>query len=178
MERPAIDILPYEAIPAQCEPYEAAVLGAAETLAAFLRDRLPGAGVEHIGSTAVAGCAGNGILDLMVLCPAGKLDDIRQCIDELGFQHQSTRDPFPEERPMRTGAFEYSGRRYLVHVHLLSADSTEAEELRYFRDCLRADRELRAAYVAFKKKVLGKGVQDPAEYAEQKGEFMRQCLGR
>ena len=78
---------------------------------------------------------------------------------------------------MRTGAFDFEGRRYLIHVHVVAAESPEAEATRYFRDCLRADSELRRAYVAYKKKILAAGVSDSIDYAIAKGEFIRQCLG-
>lgn len=178
MEQPAIKILPYEARPVRCEPHAAGVMAAATALAQFLREQLNGAAVEHIGSTAVPGCAGKGTIDLVVLYRDEALVEVRDQIDELGFQRQTTREPFPEDRPMRTGAFEYEGQRYLVHVHVVSAESREAEDLRYFRDCLRADPELRAAYVAFKRKLLAGGIRDSIDYAIAKGEFIRQCLGR
>ena len=40
--------------------------------------------VEHIGSTSVPGCAGKGIIDLMVLYPVGGLEHARQVLDSLG----------------------------------------------------------------------------------------------
>jgi GrpB-like predicted nucleotidyltransferase (UPF0157 family) len=177
MEQPAITILAYDSPPPRCDPYDPAAPAAAAALAGFLRECLAGAIVEHIGSTAVAGCAGKGVIDLLVLYAEGQLETTRERIDALGFQRQTTREKFPEERPMRTGAFEYQGRRYLVHVHVVAAGSPEAEDLRYFRECLRADPELRAAYVAYKKKILASGVSDSVDYAEAKGEFIRQCLG-
>jgi GrpB-like predicted nucleotidyltransferase (UPF0157 family) len=177
MEQPAITILAYEAQAPRCAPPDPELPAAAAALARFLREQLNGAAVEHIGSTAVPGCAGKGIVDLMVLYAEGQLSAAREKIDSLGFQRQTTRDPFPEERPMRTGAFDYQGRRYLVHVHVVAAGSTEAADTLYFRDCLRADSELRAAYVAYKKKILASGVRDSVDYAIAKGEFVRQCLG-
>jgi GrpB-like predicted nucleotidyltransferase (UPF0157 family) len=178
MEQPAIKILPYESGPPRCDRYDERAVDAAAALAEFLRRDVQGVIVEHIGSTAVPGCAGKGIIDLLVLYEPGRLQSVRDKIDALGFQRQTTRDPFPEERPMRTGAFEHQGRPYFVHVHVVFADSPEVEDLRYFRDCLRADAELRSAYVAFKKKLLAKGIADSIDYAIAKGDFVRQCLGR
>jgi GrpB-like predicted nucleotidyltransferase (UPF0157 family) len=177
MEHPAIKILLYESAPARCELPEADAAGAAAALVEYLRTELDNLTVEHIGSTAVPGCAGKGILDVMIAPPDSRFVDVRERIDRLGFQRQTTRETFPEERPMRTGAFEYNGRRFSVHVHIVPAESTEVEDLRYFRDCLRADPELRRAYVAFKKKLLAKGMSDPVDYSIAKGDFIRQCLG-
>ena len=177
MEQPSIKIFAYEARPARCDPPEAGAGVAAAALVQYLRDELHGATVEHVGSTAVPGCEGKGIIDLMIVPPTARLAEVRDHIDQLGFQRQTTRDPFPEDRPMRTGAFDYNEGRYLVHVHIVPAESTEVEDLRYFRDCLRADPELRQAYVKFKKKLLAQGISDSVDYAIAKGEFIRQCLG-
>jgi GrpB-like predicted nucleotidyltransferase (UPF0157 family) len=178
MEQSAITILPYEVRPARCEPQEAGASAAAGALIQFLRQQLPQVTIEHIGSTAVPGCAGKGIVDLVIEYPEGQLVPVREQIDRLGFQRQTTREPFPEERPMRTGAFEHEGHKYLVHLHVVSNASPDVEDMRYFRDCLKADPELRSAYVAFKKKLLARGVTDSTDYAIAKGEFISQCLGR
>lgn len=177
MEQPAITIHTYEAQALCCAPQDPEAPAAAAALVRYLREQVAGATVEHIGSTAVPGCAGKGIIDLMLLYSEGQLPAIREKVDSLGFQRQTTRDSFPEERPMRTGAFDFQGRRYLVHLHVVAAGSTEAADTLYFRDCLRADSELRAAYVAYKKKILASGVSDSVDYAITKGEFIRQCLG-
>jgi GrpB-like predicted nucleotidyltransferase (UPF0157 family) len=54
--------------------------------------------------------------------------------------------------------------------------SLEAEELRRFRDGLRAKRELVATYVAFKRAILANGVTDSLEYCERKGVFVQRAL--
>src|SRR2546429_5977343 len=61
----------------------------------------PRIGVEHIGSTAVPGCRGKGVIDLGVTYVAGDLESAKAAVDALGFQKQAGRDPWPETRPMR-----------------------------------------------------------------------------
>ena len=78
----------------------------AETIVAAKRDLQ----VEHIGSTAIAGCWGKGIIDLLVLYRPGNLESARAALDRLKFQRQSGPEPFPESRPMRVGNVEYFGR--------------------------------------------------------------------
>jgi len=173
-----MEILQYEAPALCCEPVQAAMRAAARAIADYLRQQVPGVEVEHIGSTAVPGCAGKGIIDLLVLYREGDLPTVRRRIDQLGFQRQASRAPFPEERPMRVGAFEHEGRRYFLHVHVVAADASEVDDARFFRDCLRADPELRSAYVALKQKILASGITGPTDYAIAKGEFIRQCLGK
>ena len=109
----------------------------------------------------------------MVLYAPGDLPQAKRILDELGFQPQRTRDPFPESRPMRVGVVARGGKRFRVHVHVIAADAAEATELRAFRDCLRAEPEFRSAYEACKRRILAAGVTDSVAYAEAKTEFIK-----
>jgi GrpB-like predicted nucleotidyltransferase (UPF0157 family) len=133
--------------------------------------------VEHVGSTAVPGCAGKGIVDLMIPClDSEQMAKVKDLLDKLGFQRQEGRDPFPEDRPMRVGAWDRQGERFLLHVHVISADSPEVEEMRFFRACLRADPQLLKLYVARKREVIASGVTDSLDYCNAKGEFIKELL--
>ncbi len=155
------------------DPQAAVVAGSIADAIAALDDALR---VEHVGSTAVPGCAGKGYIDLLVTYPAGRLEDAKRALSALGFQRQTSRDPFPEERPMRVGSVEHAGRRYPVHAHVVAASDPEAAEMLWFRDRLRADAALVRAYVAEKRRILNEGVADGVDYAERKGAFVRATL--
>ena len=161
---------PYEDRPAVCHGYDPRAAEVAQRVTAVIRFHLPGVSVEHIGSTSVPGCAGKGIVDLMLLYPEGQLEVARDVLDSLGFQKQTTRDPFPEDRPMRTGSVVHDGTTFLLHVHVIAASSPEAAGLRRFRDQLRADPDLVASYVAAKKAIIASGVTDSVDYCIRKGE--------
>jgi ubiquinone/menaquinone biosynthesis C-methylase UbiE/GrpB-like predicted nucleotidyltransferase (UPF0157 family) len=176
MTRIESTIGPYEERKAVCQDFDPRAAEVAQWVAAGVRSHLPSVLVEHIGSTSVPGCAGKGIVDLMLLYPEGQLAAARDVLDALGFQRQTTRDPFPEDRPMRTGSVVYDGTTFLLHVHVVAAISPEAEELRRFRDRLRADSGLLASYVAAKRAILGGGVTDSLEYCIRKGEFVQRVL--
>jgi len=168
---------PYESRPAICRDYDPRAADVARLVAAMIRDYLPHLQVEHIGSTSVPGCAGKGIVDLMIPVPAGELENIKQILDGLGFQRQPGRDPFPEDRPMRVGSLIYDGEVFLLHVHVIPANSPEVDDLRFFRVCLRDDPNLRKAYVARKREIIASGVTDSLEYCTKKGEFFKEVLG-
>jgi hypothetical protein len=87
----------------------------------------------------------------MFLYPPGGLGEVRDTLDRLDFQRQKGRAPFPEERPMRVGSVGYKGTRFLLHAHVLAADSPEIAVMRAFRYRLRADPRLLDAYVARKR---------------------------
>ena len=167
---------PYVGVPAVCRNHDPQAAEVAGQVAALISSHLP-IGVEHVGSTSVPGCAGKGIVDLMIPVPEGHLDNVKELLDRLGFQRQTGPDPFPESRPMRTGSWQLADKTFLLHVHLIPADSPEVEQLRFFRACLRADPDLVRAYVARKREIIGDGATDPAEYNRIKGEFLKMVFG-
>jgi GrpB-like predicted nucleotidyltransferase (UPF0157 family) len=168
---------PYERRPAACRDYDPRAAEVARRVGSLIEARLPGIVVEHVGSTAVPGCPGKGVVDLMVLYPPGRLAGARDGLDALGFQRQAGPDPWPEDRPMRVGSLGHDGDRFLLHAHVLAAGSAEVAGLRAFRDRLRADPDLVARYVACKRAILASGVTDPVAYSVRKGRFVEGVLG-
>lgn len=170
-------ILPYSNSGAAYVEYDRAAIDVADTVGALIESAAPWAKVEHIGSTAIPGCAGKGIVDVMVMYPAQRLEPTRSAIDGLGFQPQKTGHIFPDERPMRVGAIEYDGKRYRLHAHVIAMNSPEVQSLRRFRDLLRADPGLRDAYQEKKRAILKSGVREPRAYTQAKGEFITAVMG-
>jgi len=173
-------IRPYpRGTPAACREYDPRAPAVARRVAGLIRRRLPWVPVEHVGSTAVPGCAGKGVVDLLALYrDADELAAIKRVLEELGLHRQRSDTPFPEDRPMRLGALDYDGATFLLHVHVVPADSPEVAELRGFRDRLRADPALVAAYVARKRAIIGAGLVEGGAYARAKGAFIRAVLER
>lgn len=171
-------VYPYWAEPASFREWDKDAPDAAAYLIGSLIKQLPRLQGEHIGSTAIEGCGGKGVIDIMLLYWAGDLEAVRAMLDQRGFQKQTGRDPFPEERPMRTGAIEWNGKRFRIHAHVIAAESAEAGQLREFRDQLRGDSALRAAYVNSKRAILGAGITDTLDYCVAKGEFIERTLAR
>jgi GrpB-like predicted nucleotidyltransferase (UPF0157 family) len=77
---------------------------------------------------------------------------------------------------MRTGSLVHDGTVFLLHVHVIAADSPEVQELRSFRDRLRGDPEFVASYVAVKRVIIASGVTDSLVYSIQKGDFVQKAL--
>jgi GrpB-like predicted nucleotidyltransferase (UPF0157 family)/mannose-6-phosphate isomerase-like protein (cupin superfamily) len=172
----SLAIGPYEQWPAACNDHDPRFFEVAERIGYLIESRLPGIVVEHVGSTAVPGCAGKGVIDLMVLYPQGRLTEVREGLDALGFQRQTGRDPFPEEQPMRVGSIEIDGCRFRLHAHVIASDSPEVLELRTFRDRLRGEPKLLEQYVALKRKIIAEGVTDSLDYSIRKGQFIAETL--
>ncbi len=171
-----LTIGPYHRQPAVFKPYDARHAQIAKKMIATLKTRLPGVAVEHIGSTAIPGCGGKGVVDLMIVCPESKLESIRREVDSLGFQRQKVCDPFPESRPMRTGAVLLNGEEYQIHVHIIPGGSTEPEKLLFFRNTLRQNTSLVAAYEKKKREIIRSGVIDSCLYSLRKGDWVEHIL--
>jgi GrpB-like predicted nucleotidyltransferase (UPF0157 family) len=176
--RYASSILPYTDSRAGYVEYDPGAVGAAAQIATLIEATAPWTQVEHIGSTAIPGCAGKGIIDLMAMYAPDELEATRAALDALGFQRQRRGHIFPEERPMRVGAIDHAGKRYRLHVHVIAAGSPEVATLRQFRDVLRANPALRDAYQAKKRAILQSGVHEPKDYTYAKGEFITSVIGR
>src|SRR5262245_44693006 len=101
-----------------------------------------------------------GILDLMLLVPAGRLSDVCAIIDGMGFQHQSGGKRHPDDRPMREGSFTFDGSVFRLHVHLIPESSAEVGRLRKFRDRLVANPKLVALYVEQKRRLIDAQISD------------------
>ena len=154
----------------------------APQVAALLIDAIeqldPRVRVEHIGSTAVPGCRGKGVIDLAVTYAEGDLEPAKAAVDALGFQKQSGRDPWPETRPMRVATVFALGGTFPVHAHVILRNGPGHRELTAFRDALRRDPQLRAAYESTKEQIIAKGITDSLDYSNAKHSFITSILSR
>jgi GrpB-like predicted nucleotidyltransferase (UPF0157 family) len=136
------------------------------------RDRLspllPGVQLHHIGSTAVPGLAGKPVIDMIAL--VDDLDGAANLLIERGGYQLDAR--------FNDGLLH---RRYLCypsishrthHLHLVDA-SEEMQRCLRFRDKLRGDRRLSAAYVALKRSLAERLGDDRAAYTMAKTRFIQ-----
>jgi len=157
-------------------PWDARGPAAANSVMRLLQTALPGIAIEHVGSTSVPGCDGKGILDLMLLIPAGRLDDVSAAVDGMGFQRQSGGVRHPDHRPMREGSFTFDGTVFRLHVHLVPEGSADADMLPRFRDRLTANPELVARYVEQKRRLIDARISDRSTYNRGKTAFIESVL--
>ncbi|MGH2448507.1 MAG: GrpB family protein [Chloroflexota bacterium] len=158
------------------EPHDPRSVEVAARVRELVRQELPEVQVEHVGSTAVPGCEGKGVVDLVAGYPDGRLQAVKEALSRLGFQRQRGGHAFPEDRPMRTGSLEQGGALFQIHLHVIDRGSDEFVRLVEFRDRLRADPALAASYVARKRELIESGLTDGKEYSEAKGPFVAQAL--
>ena len=135
-----------------------------ERIASVLKDALA---IEHVGSTAIPGLGGKGIIDIAIAVKKEEMDSAIKKLQSLGYEYRptfSTPDrayfiiylPDPEEET----------RRY--HIHLSYPESNDWKDLIGFRDYLREHPEEVLEYTEMKKKAALETDQDGTKYRKLK----------
>ena len=166
-EWPDPPISPYRRVPVQVHQADPDAPEVARRLITLIATRWPATPAEHIGSTAVAGLAGKGTIDLLMAAEPAYIPAITHALFGLGFQPQVPA-AFPATRPMLWGTFGHGPTTYRVHVHVVPASSPEVAAIRGFRDALRADPVLRRRYLALKRAIVAGGPADPVAFTKAK----------
>jgi 5-(carboxyamino)imidazole ribonucleotide synthase len=158
---------PYVRLPAALVPWDPRSAMVAARVAHLVRERRPDLVVEHIGSTAVEGLPGKGIVDLAIATEPAAIPGIVEQLHGLGFGPQPGPDPWPPTRPMLVGSLEVDGDTFRIHLHVQPG----TEELRRdlaFRDALRAEPALVERYARLKAGIVEGGLVEGHQYTYQK----------
>ena len=147
---------------------------------AHLLLRLPGeliVRIEHFGSTAVVGLAAKPIIDMLI--EVTDVDRARTLVPHLlepqgydCFWRPTAGDDTP---PWYTWCIRRNTAGQRTHHLHFGEVGFKSQELR-FRDLLRADRDIAAAYARLKRQLSQKHTHDRAAYTQAKGEFIRDVL--
>ena len=165
--RPELVILPYERRVAHVSDWDPRAVDVARYIAAMIQARRPELIVEHIGSTAVPGLPGKGIVDVSVETDPASIPGIVAMLHELGFQDQPGPDPWPPTRPMLVGAVLVDGDEFRIHFHVQPTGGDTRRDIA-FRDALRNDPELMRQYAELKTAITRGSSVDGYRYTHSK----------
>lgn len=171
-------ILPYCRVPIVVRETDASAPEVAGRVAGLIATKRPGALAEHIGSSAVPGLAGKGIVDLLLPTPPEEVPAVTDDLLELGFQRQAVATAFPPTRPMLQGIIRHGDTSFRVHIHVVPASSPEVAALRGFRDALLADQSLRDEYARLKRAIVASGTVDSVAFSKAKHAWIVAALER
>ena len=130
--------------------------------------------VEHVGSTAVPGLPAKPVLDLQAA--VADLDVAPAVGVALAPAGWHAVPPELDGRPHRRLFVLVRRGSRAAHLHLLTADSPRWHEQLAFRDALRADPALAAAYGRVKAELADLHAADREAYTEGKSGFVRAAL--
>jgi GrpB-like predicted nucleotidyltransferase (UPF0157 family) len=134
---------------------------------------LPALAFEHVGSTAVPGLVAKPIIDLM----AGHEHDVEpysyfDALREVGYEHRG-----PQKVPEPVALFVLGPEsRRTHHLNLARAGGAFWRDHLIFRDRLRNEPELRAAYAELKHRLAAAHAMDRRQYTAGKATFVESAL--
>jgi 5-(carboxyamino)imidazole ribonucleotide synthase len=158
---------PYTRLPPTVEPWDPRALEVAAAVTELIHERRPDLIVEHIGSTAVPGLPGKGIVDLSIATTPDDVPAVADLLRELGFGPQPGPDPWPPSRPMLVGSMVRDGTTFRIHCHVLP-DTEQLQRDVAFRDALLADPSLVEGYAMLKTGIVEGGPIEPHQYTYRK----------
>jgi 5-(carboxyamino)imidazole ribonucleotide synthase len=154
-------------LPATVLPWDPGFPEVADAVASMVRQRRPDLAVEHIGSTAVPGLPGKGVVDLAIATAPDDVPVVAALLRELGFGPQPGPDPWPASRPMLVGSMVRGETTFRLHVHVQPGPEELARDVA-FRDALRGDPDLTRAYADLKVGIVEGGLNEGHQYTYQK----------
>ena len=158
---------PYERLSAEVHEWDPRTVEVARRVADLVREQRPELSVEHIGSTAVSGLPGKGIVDLSIETTPDDIPKVVEMLYGLGFGPQPGPDPWPPTRPMPVGSLELDGKLFRIHLHVQPRGGDFPRDIA-FRDALRNDPDLRAQYEGLKLGITSGGAVEGLRYTHSK----------
>jgi len=140
-----------------------------EKLLSFLDEEVK---IEHVGSTAVPGLGGKGILDIIV--GVSDMESVKKQLEQAGYEFRE-RASYPERYFFRID-YPYKNGRRRVHIHLTPLHSQDWREIINFRDYLLRHPEKVEEYAEIKKKAAQKAQGEQKKYKEYKQDFIDDIL--
>ncbi len=127
--------------------------------------------IHHIGSTAVEGLGGKGIIDILITINNwDKEKDLLKALEKLGYTHIHERENgrrFVSKEPSNVGYKDF-------HIHIVKKGNKEYEKVISFRDYLRENPDKAEEYFKIKKKAEDLPL---STYNEKKNEFFKKIKG-
>lgn len=139
--------------------------------------------IEHIGSTAVPGLGGKGVIDISVAASKNDWGNIADKLAKLGYEYKK-KDPERESQKLFFMADlpdEELGTR-IYHIHLSYPESTELKKEIFFRDYLKSHPKELKEYADIKKIASQKAQQLKTKdemrdlYGNMKKEFIENVI--
>lgn len=136
-----------------------------------LKTILPNAKIEHIGSSAVEGLGGKGIIDIVIAVPKNRIKNTTNKLKAKKYDLRPNGNN--NDRLFFQKIIKYKNKERRVHLHLTSNNSKTWNSLIAVRNYLRENKKIAEKYAKLKKKavVFAKGIGK--KYRDYKDAFIK-----
>jgi GrpB-like predicted nucleotidyltransferase (UPF0157 family) len=133
--------------------------------------------IEHVGSTAIPGTIGKGIIDIVVTCQDKSVQfAIIETLTTGGYRQGELQKPY--DGRLFFCSVEGKSQAGDVHLHLVIQNSTNHLEVTQFRDYLLGNPELVESYNEEKQRLAKLTDNDRSQYVVLKGPFIKKMLDK
>lgn len=131
--------------------------------------------IEHVGSTAVPGLGGKGIIDIVIEVPYKKIKTTKNKLEKIGFEYRKSHIG-DKKRKFFQKIIKHTGKERRIHIHLTYPSSGYFDSFVRFRDYLRNNKKDMSEYAKVKKEAAKKAKEDGIKYANHKMKVLRKIL--
>lgn len=126
--------------------------------------------IEHVGSTAIEGLGGKGILDILIGVKDGELKTSRKKLEDAGYEFRESAST--AQRDFFRIDYIYKKEKRRVHIHLTKYHSKDWKEIIGFRDYLLKHPSDAVKYAKIKKEAVKEAQGDGVKYRKYKEKFI------
>lgn len=127
--------------------------------------------IEHVGSSAVTGLGGKGLIDIVIGVPKKRINFSKNLLENGGYEFRP--DAGDKERMFFRRDYISKGKQRRVHLHLTFYNSKDLTEMVAFRDHLRANSDEARKYEELKRKALKKAKGNGKIYVKLKTPYLK-----
>ena len=127
--------------------------------------------IEHIGSTAIPGLGGKGILDIVVGVSKSNIIKAKKNLEKASYEFREKASC--QERLFFRIDYPYKNKKRRVHIHLTKFNGQDWKEMVNFRDYLLKHPETVIQYIKIKKEAVKKAPGDGKKYRKHKENFIK-----
>ncbi len=127
--------------------------------------------IEHIGSSAVVGLRGKGLIDIIIAVPKRKISKIKIILEKGEYEFRPNSGD--KERLFFRRDYTSNGKTRRVHLHLTHYPSKTWLGTRAVRDYLRTHKEEAREYEEVKRKAVKKAKGNGETYRKVKNKYLK-----
>ena len=140
----------------------------------ILKALISRAKIEHVGSTAIPGLGGKGILDILVGIKKSEMVKARKKLVEAGYEFRK-KASHPGRFFFRKD-YPYTNGKRRVHIHLVELKGRSWKEMIAFRHYLLEHQKDAKRYSEIKKEAVKESLGDGKKYRRYKERFILNIL--